>query len=115
MIEGGIITLDLNGVPEGTFEKQGLLRSFADLKNDPVIGAAFEHILHMNEDELMLLTGCEIVGTSESQPKMTTILRSQPILALRSCYCGGDERPGSFVCCNDVDRFRRSNMLPAPG
>jgi hypothetical protein len=28
MIEGGIITLDLNGVPEGTFEKQGSLRSF---------------------------------------------------------------------------------------
>jgi hypothetical protein len=37
MIEGGIITLDLNGVPEGTFEKQGSLRSFADLKNDPVM------------------------------------------------------------------------------
>jgi myo-inositol-1-phosphate synthase/sugar/nucleoside kinase (ribokinase family) len=118
MIEGGIITLDLNGVPEGTFEKQGSLRSFSDLKNDPVIGAALEHtdILHMNEDELMLLTGCEIVGTSESQLQDDYNIASAVNLFLR---CGvavvavtrGQE--GSFVCCNDVDRFRRSSMLPA--
>jgi hypothetical protein len=53
MIEGGIWLLDLNGVPEGTFEKQGPCVPFLRLENDPVIGAALEYrYLHMNEDEL---------------------------------------------------------------
>jgi myo-inositol-1-phosphate synthase/sugar/nucleoside kinase (ribokinase family) len=118
MIEGGIIALDLNGVPENTFEKQGSLRSVADLRNDPVIGAALEHtdILHLNEDELMLLTGCEIVGTRGSELQDDYNIASAVNLFL---LCGvavvavtrGQE--GAFVCCNDVDRFRRSSMLPA--
>jgi Myo-inositol-1-phosphate synthase len=69
MIEGGIIAMDLNGVPESHFRKEGGLRAVSDLKNDPVIGVALEHvdILHMNEDELYLLTGCDIKGTSEAE------------------------------------------------
>ena len=70
MIEGGIIALDLNGVPEGTFQtKGGSIRSLSDLRNDPVLGMALEHvdILHLNEDELCLLSGCELSGTAEAE------------------------------------------------
>jgi len=117
MIEGGIIALDLNGVPEGTFAVHRL-RSVASLKNDPVIGAALEHvdILHLNEDELVLLTGCEIKGTAESQLEDDYAIASAVNLFL---LCGvavvaltrGSK--GSFVSCNDTDRFRRCSMLPA--
>jgi myo-inositol-1-phosphate synthase len=118
MIEGGIIALDLNGVPEDTFEKQDGLRTVSDLKRDRVIGAALEHcdILHLNEDELMLLTGCEIEGTSESQLQDDFSIASAVDLFL---LCGvaivavTRGKAGSFVRCNDIERFRRSNMLPA--
>lgn len=73
-----------------------------------------EHIdiLHMNEDELSMMTGCEIEGTFEDDHAMANAID----LFLR---CGVAVvivtlgRKGSFVKCNDVDRFRRSSMLPA--
>jgi len=118
MIEGGIIAMDLNGVPEASFPKDGGLRPVANLKKDPVIGAALEHIdiLHMNEDELCLLTGCEIKGTPESAKEDDAVIANAVGLFL---LCGvaivaltlGSK--GSFVCCNDVERFRRSTTLPA--
>jgi myo-inositol-1-phosphate synthase len=118
MIEGGIIALDMNGVPEATFAKDGLLRSVSDLKKDPVIGPALEHvdILHMNEDELCLLTGCEIKGTVDSQIQDDMAIASAVNLFL-SCGVAvvavTRGRKGSFVSCNDVDRFRRTSTLPA--
>jgi len=119
MIEGGVVAMDMNGVPEASFQRgETGLRTVSDLKNDPVIGAALEHvdILHMNEDELCLLTGCEIKGTPESASDDDVAIASAVSLFL---VCGvgivaltlGSK--GSFVCCNDVDRFRKSKMLPA--
>lgn len=117
MIEGGIIALDLNGVPEGTFQtKEGSLRKLADLRNDPVIGMALEHIdlLHLNEDELCLLTGCEVVGSAESELEDEYAIASAVNLFL-NCGVGvvavtrGSR--GSFVSCNNQERFRRTPML----
>ena len=44
MIDGGIIVLDLNGVPEKKLSTLGL-RSISDLRNDLVIGAALDHVV----------------------------------------------------------------------
>jgi sugar/nucleoside kinase (ribokinase family) len=108
MLDGGIIAMDLNGVPEATlFQSSGDgFRTVSDLKNDPVIGPALEHvdILHMNEDELMLLTGCEIEGTDESQTEDEYVISRAVNLFL---LCGvavvavTRGKRGSFVTCND--------------
>ena len=117
MIEGGIIALDLNGVPEGSFQSRpGSLRQLADLRNDPVIGLALEHvdILHMNEDELCLLTGCELLGTAESELEDEYAIATAINLFLKAgvgvvAVTRGSK--GSFVSCNNYDRFRRTPML----
>lgn len=118
MIEGGIIAVDLNGVPEASFRKEGELRAVGDLKSDPFIGPALEQIdiLHMNEDELSLLTGFKIHGTLEAEQEDDFNIASAVNLFL---LCGvaivvvtrGDK--GSYVSCNDVERLRRSSSLPA--
>lgn len=117
MIEGGIIALDLNGVPEGAFHtEEGCLRSLTDLRNDPVIGLALEHvdILHLNEDELCLLTGCELIGTPECKVEDEYAIASAVNLFLAAgvavvAVTRGSK--GSFVCCNNQERFRRTPML----
>jgi sugar/nucleoside kinase (ribokinase family) len=118
MINGGIVALDLNGVPDFHQNPNRELRTASDLKKDPVIGAALEHvdILHMNEDELSLLTGCVLLGTSESEEKdiycianavnLFLICGVAVVIVTRGCK-------GSYVSCNDADRFRRSHALPA--
>lgn len=119
MIDGGIIALDLNGVPEGTFKtRKGSLRSLADLRNDPVIGmGALEQvdILHLNEDELCLLTGCELSGTAKAELEDEYIIATAVNLFLKAgvgvvAVTRGSK--GSFVSCNNADRFRRTPMLP---
>lgn len=117
MIEGGITVLDMNGVPEMDMRIEGGLRSLFDLKTDPIIGAALEHvdILHVNEDELCLLTGCKIKGTPQAELEDDYAIVSAVNLFL---LCGvaivlvtrGDK--GCFVSCNDIDRFRKSPALP---
>ena len=116
MIEGGVVVVDLNGVPEATFSTHEGFRSVGDLKTDPVLGAALDHIdiLHMNEDELCLLTGCEIRGNSEREDDFA-IANAVNLFLL----CGvaivvvtrGSR--GSYVACNDPERFRRSSKLPS--
>lgn len=118
MIDGGIVALDLNGVPEGTFARNGSLRSVNDLRNDAVIGPALKHVdlLHMNEDELTLLTGCRIRNTPDSQLEDEFAIASAINLFL---LCGVGivavtrGKKGSFVSCNDEKRFDRSRMLPS--
>ena len=118
MIEGGIVALDLNGVPDGTFARNGALRTVNDLRNDAVIGPALEHVdlLHMNEDELMLLTGCKIRNTADSQLNDEFAIAGAINLFL---LCGVGivavtrGKKGSFVSCNDEKRFEQSPMLPA--
>lgn len=117
MIDGGIVVMDLNGVPEGTFQRSESLRTVSDLEKDRVIGAALEHvdILHMNEEELQMLTGCNIEGTPSSVPQDEFNISSAIELFL---HCGVGivvvtrGQRGSFVSCNDEGRFAKSEMLP---
>jgi hypothetical protein len=88
-----------------------------DLRNDPVIGAALKHVdlLHMNEDELMLLTGCTIRNAPDSKLDDEFAIASAINLFL---LCGVGivavtrGKKGSFVSCNNQKRFESSSMLP---
>lgn len=117
MVDGGITALDLNGVPDDIFKSNGMLRSLSSLRNDPVIGAALEHvdILHMNEDELNLLTGCEIKDDPSFERENDRAIAEAINLFLA---CGvavvavTRGRHGCYVYCNDAGRFRQTS-LPA--
>jgi sugar/nucleoside kinase (ribokinase family) len=107
---------DLNGVPPTSFSRKEPLRHPQDLKNDAVIGAALEHvdILHMNQDELALLTGCRLKGTNEAEREDGFAIANAVNLFLR---CGvavvvvTRGKFGSYVACNSEERFRRCPML----
>lgn len=117
MIEDGIIAMDMNGVPESLFPTEGGLRLVSDLNRDQVIGAALQHvdILHLNEDELCLLTGCEIMGVTELTQEDETVI-AQALGLFLSCGVAivvltlGIK--GCLVCCNGIERFGRSKGLP---
>lgn len=92
------------------------MRKVSDLRNDPVIGLALENvdILHMNEDELCLLTGCELQGTAESELEDEYVIARAVNLFLQ-CGVGvvavTRGKNGSFVSCNNHDRLVRTPML----
>jgi sugar/nucleoside kinase (ribokinase family) len=117
MEDGGIIAMDLNGVPDGMYHSVGSeMRSVHNLQNDPIIGPALNHvdILHMNEDELCNLTGCDIQGTLDSEMEDDFAVAKGAQLFL---MCGvavvavTRGKKGCFICCNDEERFARSKML----
>lgn len=118
MIEGGIIALDLNGVPESSVIVEGQLATPDDLLADPVVGPALGlvDIIHMNEDEASLLTGVAIRGSAGFENEDDAAISKAADLFLE---CGvaivvitrGSK--GSFVRCNDSDRLGRTNTLPA--
>ncbi|KAL3914677.1 MAG: hypothetical protein SGILL_006008 [Bacillariaceae sp.] len=118
LVERGIIALDLNGVPDMPIVKAGALRSLNDLRHDGVIGPALQHvdILHMNEDELVLLTGCQILQTQDSQQEDEFSIAKAADLFLQ---CGvaivavTRGRKGSYVACNNAERFASSPALPS--
>ncbi|KAG7357017.1 myo-inositol-1-phosphate synthase [Nitzschia inconspicua] len=118
LVERGIIALDLNGVPEISIVKAGAIRSLNDLRHDRVIGPALQHvdILHMNEDELVLLTGCRILDTRDSEQEDEFNIAKAVDLFLQ---CGvavvavTRGRKGSYVACNNVERFGQSPALPS--
>jgi len=106
----------LNGVPE---PDRGVgLRKVSDLKADSVIGSALPlvDILHMNEEELQLLTGCKLRNTEEMRLEDEFAIASATNLFL---LCGvaivvvTRGKKGSYVSCNDEDRFQKSPMLPS--
>ena len=110
-----MIALDLNGVNETSFSRSESLRHPQDLKNDQVIGPALEHvdILHMNEDELVLLTGCRLEG-SEREDEFAIAKAVNIFLACGVAVVAVTRgKLGSYVACNRAERFRRSPMLPA--
>ena len=109
MIDHGIIALDLNGVSESPIVKAGVLRSLADLRNDGVIGPALEHvdILHMNEDELCLLTGSDLEDDLAIAKAVDLFLECG--VAVVAVTRG---RKGSFVACNSAARLSKSPCLP---
>lgn len=100
MMGGGIIVMDLNGVPEGPV---------TELKRNRVIGPALEHvdILHMNEDELQLLTGCHLDDDNNMANAVQLFLQCGVAIVVVT-----RGRKGSFVSCNDEARFAKSEMLP---
>lgn len=116
MQDGGIIVLDLNGVPENRFQTPyGSMCSPYMLKSDPVIGPALSHvdILHMNEEELINLTGVKLEGDMD--------LDTQALSAAVSLFlkCGvavvavTRGKQGCFIKCNGESRFASSKMLPS--
>lgn len=114
MIDSGIVALDLNGVPEAPILRKGMLRSLEDLRSDFVIGPALEHvdILHMNEDELELLTGCPITGI-ENEDQYAIAKAAELFLACGVAVVAVTRgRKGSYVACSDEERFERSPLLP---
>jgi sugar/nucleoside kinase (ribokinase family) len=116
LVDRGVIALDLNGVPEMPIVKAGALRSLNDLRHDRVIGPALHHvdILHMNEDELVLLTGCRILHTRDSQEEDEFNIAKAVDLFLQ---CGvaivavTRGRNGSYVACSNAERFAQSPAL----
>jgi len=120
MIDQGIVALDLNGVskPDSPFVLAGSLRSLNDLRNDKVIGPALQHvdIIHMNEDELILLTGCRILDTEDSQQEDEFSIVKAVELFLQ---CGAAAvavtrgSKGSYVACSSAERFAQTPSLPA--
>jgi len=118
MDDGGVTALDLNGVPETDFPSRTTPRSVTDLQADPVLGAALPYvdILHMNEDELVNLTGCQIEGTDAAQLEDEFNIASAVSLFL---MCGvavvavTRGKRGCFISCNDMERFEKSKALPS--
>lgn len=115
MLDSGLIALDLNGVSKTHFATSGGLRALSDLRADKVIGPALKHvdILHMNEDELALLTGCRILNLPNSTEEDEFAISKATELFLQ---CGvavvavTRGKKGSYVACNYGDRFQ---MTPA--
>ncbi len=116
MVDGGIVALDLNGVPDVQLSISGGLRSPHDLKRDSVIGPVLQYVdlLHMNQDELSLLTGCRIFDTPGSDQENEHAISRAADLFLA---CGvaivvvTRGRKGSFVACNNGDRMRKTPSL----
>jgi sugar/nucleoside kinase (ribokinase family) len=116
MIDSGIVALDLNGVPEYPFVKSGPLRRLEDLRSDFVIGPALEHVdlLHMNEDELELLTGCPLLNTPGSEIEDEFAIAKAVDLFLQ---CGvavvavTRGKKGSYVACNSEQRLEKTPLL----
>jgi len=115
MVEGGILVLDLNGVPDRQWDRMRLL---PELKQDPVIGPALDQvdILHLNEEELVSLTGCQIEGCGED----TQLDDEFQIASACNLFlmCGvavvavTRGAKGCFISCADEARFRKSPALP---
>lgn len=111
MLDGGIIVLDLNGVPKKQ-SSNGI--SFQELKEDRVLGPCLHRvdILHLNQDELSLVTGCkygndEISDRSTIQNACNLFLRTGVAIVVLT-----RGKKGSYVVCSDRSRFERSPMLP---
>jgi len=72
--------------------------------------------LHMNEDELVLLTGCNILDTKDSEDEDEFTIAKAADLFLQ---CGvaivavTRGRKGSYVACNTAERFGQTPALPS--
>lgn len=117
MQDGGIVVLDLNGVPDSSVQQTpyGSLCSASALASDSVLGPSLSHvdILHMNEDELVSLTGVQLEGDKN---KDAVALSGAASIFLK---CGVAVvaitlgKKGSFVKCSNEKRFSSSKMLPS--
>ena len=117
MDDGGIIVLDLNGVPEGDNDTPfGSMCSIAALQSDPVLGAALSHvdILHLNEEELVNITGIQLEGKPKYAQKDAETIKSATSMLLN---CGvavvavTRGKKGCYIACSDEERFASTKML----
>lgn len=118
MENGGIVVLDLNGVPESEKEITpfGSLCSASSLASDPVIGPALSHvdILHLNEEELKNVTCFSLGGddqiTDDKAISMAASLFLQCGVAVVAVTRG---KKGCYIKCNNEERFSSSKLLPS--
>ncbi len=117
MDDGGIIVLDLNGVPEGdNFTPFGSMCSISTLQSDSVLGAALSHvdILHMNEEELMNITGIQLEGSPSNDKKDMKEIKHAVSMILK---CGvavvaiTRGKKGCYIACGNEERFASTKML----
>lgn len=114
MDEGGIIVMDLNGVPDVPPDWiGGGLRTVPDLMADQIIGPALGHvdILHMNEDELVLLTGCSLTGSKSDDEFAISNAASLFLLSGVAVVAVTRGQRGCYIACNDEERFVKSKAL----
>ncbi len=115
MDDGGIIVLDLNGVPDSPCPvPNGLICSASDLQSDKVLGAALSHvdILHLNEEELSNITGVQLEGKN-SVDDIAGIKKAASLfldcgVAIVAVTRG---KRGSYIACSDEERFVSTKML----
>ena len=113
MDDGGIIVLDLNGVPDANNGTPlGSMCTVSALQSDKVLGAALSHvdILHMNEDELVNITGVQLEGHNldHDELKKAASLFLNAGVAVVAVTRG---KKGSYIACSDEDRFASTKML----
>ncbi len=115
MDDGGIIVLDLNGVPDGNNSTPfGSMCTVAALKSDKVLGAALSHvdILHLNEEELVNITGVQLEGKNSEQDiaqiKNAASLFLKCGVAVVAVTRG---KNGSYIACGSEERFSSTKML----
>ncbi len=117
MDEGGIIVLDLNGVPDGDNSTPfGSMCSVSSLQDDPVLGPALSHvdILHLNEEELVNITGISLEGKSKfAEQDLAQIKKAASIflecgVAVVAVTRG---KKGCYIACSDEERFSSTTML----
>jgi myo-inositol-1-phosphate synthase len=116
MQDRGIIVLDLNGVPESNVQTPyGSMCSASVLQSDPVIGPALSHvdILHMNEDELMNLTGVQLIGDESKDAVSLSGAASMFLKCGVAVVAVTRGKKGCFIKCNNEERFSSSKMLPS--
>ncbi len=119
MNDGGIIVLDLNGVPEGDRSSvqtpYGSMCSASTLSSDPIIGPALSHvdILHMNEEEVMNLTGVKLMGDDTQDVLSLSGAASMFLRCGVAVVAITRGKKGCFVKCSNEDRFASSRMLPS--
>lgn len=117
MDDGGIIVLDLNGVPDGDNSTPfGSMLSVSVLQSDPVLGAALSHvdILHLNEEELVNITGIQLEGKPRYAQKDAAEIKKAASIFLK---CGvavvavTRGKKGCYIACSDEERFASTKML----
>lgn len=116
MTDGGIIVLDLNGVPETKVQTPfGSMCSTSVLKSDPILGPALSHvdILHMNEDELVNLTGVQFEGDEINDKNALSGAASLFLKCGVAVVAITRGKQGCFIKCNNDERFATSKMLPS--
>jgi sugar/nucleoside kinase (ribokinase family) len=115
MDHNGITALDLNGVPQlesNNTSPTSSIKTVADLKADPVLGAALPHvdILHMNQDELALLAGHSMTEVHDENYMIEAMTRFVDAGVAIVAVTRG--KSGCLITTGGMERFEQSPALP---